>query len=58
MTTTIGKTIHGVTIAPRKIIRPKVEVSVATPSQKKEVLRAAQQVMSTHRKVLEALRDR
>lgn len=54
----IGKTIHGVTIVSRKVIRPKAEVGAATSDQKKDVQHAAQQVMHTHRKVLEALRDR
>jgi len=55
MSNNIGKTIHGITITPRKIIRPKTKVDAATPAQKQEVQKAAQQVMSTRRKVLEAL---
>jgi len=58
MNSKIGKTIHGVTIAPRIVIRPKVQVSAVTSEQKKDALQAAQQVMHTHKKVLEALRDR
>jgi len=58
MSKNIGKTIHGLTITPRKIIRPKIKVGVATSAQKQEVQKAAQQVMSTHRKALEALSDR
>jgi len=58
MSKNIGKTIHGIMITPRKIIRPKTKVGAATLAQKQEVQKAARQVMSTHRKVLEALRER
>jgi|GEM_PF-1294904 len=58
MNSKTGKTIHGITLVPRKVIRPKVQVSAATSSQKKDVQHAAQQVMKTHKKVLKALRDR
>lgn len=53
-----GQSIHGVALQPRKIIRPKASVSVATESQKTTVLKSAKTVMNTHYKVLKALRDR
>lgn len=54
----VGKNIHGIVLQPRAIIRPKVDVKVGTDKQKQEVLKSARQVISTHRAVLEALRDR
>lgn len=58
MSIAIGKSIHGVVLQPRAIIRPKVEVKATTSGQKQEVLKSAQRVITTHHKVLRALRDR
>ncbi len=58
MAIAVGKNVHGVVLQPREIIRPKVAVTATTSSQKNDVLKSAQRVISTHRKVLVALRDR
>lgn len=50
--------LYGVTLEPRVIIRPKASVSVSTPSQREDVLRAARQVIAEHRDVLIALKNR
>jgi hypothetical protein len=50
--------LGGVTLGPRVIIRPKASVSVATPAQREDVLRAARKVISEHRDVLTALKNR
>lgn len=54
----IERKIHGVVIEPKVNIRPKVEVNVATASQKNSVLDSAKKVMATHSTALKALRDR
>lgn len=50
--------LYGVTLEPRVIIRPKASVSVSTPAQREDVLRAARRVMTEHRDVLMALKNR
>ncbi|WP_177316800.1 hypothetical protein [Burkholderia ubonensis] len=52
------KELHGVVLKPRTIIRPKVEVKASTAIEKSDVLRAARKVISEHRDVLIALKDR
>jgi hypothetical protein len=50
--------LYGVTLEPRVIIRPKASVSVSTPAQREDVLRAARRVMTEHYDVLVALKNR
>jgi hypothetical protein len=52
------KVLHGVELKPRPIIHPKKEVKVSTPEAKSQVVQAARKVMTTHDKVLKALKDR
>lgn len=52
------KLIHGVPVRPRVILKPKVEVSVRTEQERAQVVETAKRVITRHRKVLEALKDR
>lgn len=58
MTTFVERKVHGITLRPRTHVPPKVQVDVETAAQKEEMLRAIRLVISRHRKVLEALKDR
>lgn len=50
--------LHGVELKPRVIVRPKASVSVATAAQKSEVVQTIRAVISEHRDVMVALKDR
>jgi hypothetical protein len=50
--------LFGVQLTPRVIVRPKSSVRVSTPTEKSEVLRSIRKVISEHRDVLVALKDR
>jgi hypothetical protein len=50
--------LFGVQLTPRVMVRPKSSVRVSTPAEKSEVLRSIRKVISEHRDVLVALKDR
>ncbi len=58
MTAPVERKLHGVTLRPREYFAPKVPVGPQTAAQKEEMLRAVRSVITEHRKVLEALKDR
>ncbi|MGE6213319.1 hypothetical protein [Comamonas aquatica] len=58
MTTQTVKKVHGITLQKRAFIAPSKVACVKTPLQRSEVIKAARKVISTHRDVLIALKDR
>lgn len=52
------KTIHGIPIRARTIIKPKFNVTVKTEQDKEQVINTARRVIARHHKVLKALKDR
>jgi hypothetical protein len=52
------KVLYGVVLKPRTIIRPVTEVKASTRAEQDDVLRSARKVISEHRDVLIALKNR
>lgn len=58
MLATEEKVIHGIRVRPRKMIRPKADMSFKTPQRKQEIMASVHRVLERHHKVFTALRDR
>lgn len=57
--TELPKTLYGIEIKPRVLIKPKaVPVDMSTPEGKAEALRVIRSVIDEHREVLERLGKR
>ena len=58
MTEFVERKVLGITLRPRTHVPATVHVAEETAAQKEEMLRAIRLVISRHRQVLEALKDR
>ncbi|MGN4072148.1 hypothetical protein ACS0X5_10770 [Burkholderia gladioli] len=52
------KTLYGIELKPRVLIKPRAVIDMSTPEGRDEVLRAMRKVMEEHREVLERLAKR